>query len=106
MTRIAELHLDAKRPNSDRRSLCIAISQPEPDPKDLRGNTYRTLLEFEGFEKPKYIYGDGSLQSLTLTIALLRVLLKSITEDGWTLYYPGSEDAAAPELNLFGSLGQ
>jgi hypothetical protein len=104
MSRIAELSLDAKHTDGERRSLCIAISQPEPEP-DAHGNTYRTLLECEGFYKPRYIYGEGSLQSLTLTIPILRELLASIANAGWTLYYPGTEDVAPPDLNLFGSSG-
>ena len=103
MTRIAELRLDAKQPDGDRRSLCIAISQPEPDPKDLRGNTFRTLLEFEGYDKPRYIYGEGSLQSLTLTTSLLKTSLEMIADEGWTLYHPDSDEIAAPDLNLFGN---
>jgi hypothetical protein len=104
MTRIAELHIDAKSSDGERRNLYISISQPEPDPKDLRGSTFRTLLEFEGYHKPKYIYGEGSLQSLTLTISLLKTLLEMIADDGWTLYHPDSDEIATPDLNLFGNL--
>lgn len=96
------MQLDARRANGECRKLCIAISQPEPDPKDPLENTYRTLLEVEGFFKPRYIYGDGSLQSLTLTIPILEESLASIPVRGWTLYYAGTEVIASSNLNLFG----
>ncbi len=102
MSRIAEIHIDARRENGDRFGVCIAISMPELDPKDPNGNTYRTLLEFEGLYKPRYIYGDGSLQSLTLTIPIVRALLESTANAGWVLYYPGTDDVGSPDLNLFG----
>lgn len=102
MSRIAEMQLDARRTNGESRTLCIAISRPERDPNDPNGTLYRTLLEVNGFFKPRYIYGDGSLQSLTLTIPILEESLASIPARGWTLYYPGTEDVASPDLHLFG----
>lgn len=102
MTRIAEMQLDARRTDGECRNLCIAISCPERDPNDLNGNMYRTLLEVNGFFKPRYIYGDGSLQSLTLAIPILKESLASIPVRGWTLYYPGTDNVASPDLHLFG----
>ncbi|TWT93263.1 hypothetical protein Pla52n_59230 [Stieleria varia] len=96
------MHLDARRADGESRRLCIAISTPERDPNDPQGNTYRTLLEVDGFFKPRYIYGEGSLQSLTLTIPILEESLAHIPARGWTLYYPGTDDVASPDLHLFG----
>ncbi|WP_144059041.1 hypothetical protein [Rhodopirellula sp. SWK7] len=102
MPRIAEMTLDTARPGSERRSVCIALSLPEIDPKDSSGSTYRTLLEFGDFYKPMYIHGDGSLQSLGLALSMLRNLLEIHADGGWVLYYSGTDDTASPDLNLFG----
>lgn len=100
MTRIAVMTLEARRTGSQCRSLFIAVSTPEIDPKDSHDDTYRTLIELEHFYKPLYIYGADSLQSLGLAISMIQARLQTIVDDGWTLFYPGTEDIADPRLML------
>ena len=102
MSRIAECKLGATKVSETPRAICIAVSVPEPDPKSIQGTTFRTLVEFDGLYKPRYIYGEGSLQSLALSFSFLRACLKQLSNDGWVLNYPGTADIVAPDLYLFG----
>lgn len=102
MTRIAECRLGATNVSESPRVILIAVSRPEPDPHSPNDTTFRTLVEFDGLFKPRYIRGEGSLQSLALAFSFLRSRLKAISTEGWVLNYPGTDHIASPDLNLFG----
>ena len=102
MTRIAECKLGATNVSESPRVILIAVSQPEPDPRSPNDTTFRTLVEFDGLYKPRYIRGEGSLQSLALAFSFIRARLKAMSTQGWVLNYPGTDYIASPDLNLFG----
>ncbi len=79
----------------------IRVHQPEPDKQSENDTTYQTLLELDGFEEPFQVFGEGSLQSLSLAFGLLQMQLESISSQGWALFHPGEDEQLEPHLNLF-----
>ena len=99
---IASTSLIARR-GGEQRELVIRIHQPEATKETEDDTTFQTIVEIGGFEPPRAIFGDGSLQSLALAFGFLRVHLDSLSSQGWALFSPDDDEPLEPRLNLFGS---
>jgi hypothetical protein len=97
---VAEMSFIARR-GEEEREAGLTVHLPEVDPKCPHGFTFRTLVELNGFNRQLYVHGEGSLQSLALAFAYIRVNLEYYTADGWQFYYPDSDGPLDPLLNLF-----
>ena len=99
---IADTSLVARRGEAQ-REVMIRVHQPEPTKESEDDTTYQTLVEIDGFEQARQIFGDGSLQSLGLAFGFIRIHLDAISSQGWVLFSPGDDEQLDPHLNLFGS---
>lgn len=81
----------------------IRVHKPEPTEQSEDDSVYRTLVEMDGFEPPREVFGDGSLQSLGLAFGFIRAHLDSISSQGWALFQPADDEQLDSQLDLFGA---
>ena len=86
MNPIAEWNLLGSKNGASLAPVCVALHQPEPDPKSPHGD-FRTLVEISGIAKSEYVFGVNSMQSLVLALRVLQIQVELALDDGWIFFF-------------------
>jgi len=85
---VASINVDAIAPDGVVTRCTIAIYAPEQQPTGEYGCT----LLIPNDKTPQTIYGNDSLQSLTLAIRFLSLQLRTLFDEGWRFHDPEFDD--------------
>ena len=88
---IVTARFDAISTEGEQLVLKIAIKAPEPAPKSASGD-WRCKVKLAGLSDKTFIYGDDSLQALSLAIKFVETELRAFSDAGWQFYLPGCPD--------------
>jgi len=85
---VAEREVLVKKPNGEIFNTSIQFGKPYENEK----HGWCCDLIMEGIDNPHYGAGADSLQALILTMSLVESISISRINDGWSLYWPGTNE--------------
>jgi hypothetical protein len=87
---VAKSKLFAKLGAKPRQPVLIGLGLPARSPR----GSFSCRVVLRGFDRPREIHGEDSMQALALALAFLRMRLQWLKDQGW-LFYFGPRDRQA-----------